>query len=104
MVNNLSKLIKIKLIVYKLSPHHICKQCSLQCNLLHLFIFGCLAASEITTLESLQFDFGTIEAATNKFSDDNMIGEGGFGKVYKVRRINIIFTISNIENEYEMEN
>ncbi|KAF3949583.1 hypothetical protein CMV_024566 [Castanea mollissima] len=41
------------------------------------------ATSEITTVESLQFDFGTIEAATNKFSDDNKIGEGGFGKVYK---------------------
>ncbi|XP_023898167.1 cysteine-rich receptor-like protein kinase 10 [Quercus suber] len=41
------------------------------------------AASEITTVESLQFDFGTIEVATNKFSDDNKIGEGGFGKVYK---------------------
>ncbi|KAM4101938.1 hypothetical protein ACB094_05G184100 [Castanea mollissima] len=41
------------------------------------------AASEITTIESFQFDFGTIEVATNKFSDDNKIGEGGFGKVYK---------------------
>ncbi|KAL0012458.1 hypothetical protein SO802_007566, partial [Lithocarpus litseifolius] len=43
-------------------------------------------ASEISTdlaVESLQFDFVTIEAATNKFSDDNKIGEGGFGKVYK---------------------
>nr|XP_023884303.1 cysteine-rich receptor-like protein kinase 25 [Quercus suber] len=39
-------------------------------------------ASELTTVESLQFDFGTIEAATNKFSDDNKISEGGFGKVY----------------------
>ncbi|KAK4588176.1 hypothetical protein RGQ29_019246 [Quercus rubra] len=41
------------------------------------------AANEITTVESLQFDFGTNEAATNKFSDDNKISEGGFGKVYK---------------------
>ncbi|KAM4101944.1 hypothetical protein ACB094_05G184400 [Castanea mollissima] len=41
------------------------------------------AASELTTVDSLQFDFGTIEAATNKFSDDNKIGEGGFGKVYR---------------------
>ncbi|XP_050288738.1 cysteine-rich receptor-like protein kinase 25 isoform X2 [Quercus robur] len=42
------------------------------------------AASELPTVDScLQFDFGTIEAATNKFSDDKKIGEGGFGKVYK---------------------
>jgi hypothetical protein len=39
---------------------------------------------EIPTVESLQFDLGTIEAATNKFSDDNKIGKGGFGTVYKV--------------------
>jgi hypothetical protein len=38
-----------------------------------------------STVESLQFDFATIEAATNKFSDDhNKLGEGGFGAVYKV--------------------
>ncbi|KAI4308354.1 hypothetical protein L6164_031437 [Bauhinia variegata] len=34
-------------------------------------------------LKSLQFDLATIEAATNKFSDENKIGEGGFGPVYK---------------------
>ncbi|WOG89925.1 hypothetical protein DCAR_0209166 [Daucus carota subsp. sativus] len=32
---------------------------------------------------SLQYDFGTIEVATNHFSDRNKLGEGGFGAVYK---------------------
>ncbi|GMY37006.1 cysteine-rich receptor-like protein kinase 10 [Fagus crenata] len=41
------------------------------------------ARMEIPTVESLQFDLGTIEAATNKFSDDNKIGKGGSGTVYK---------------------
>jgi hypothetical protein len=45
-----------------------------------------LAANDITSMESLQFDFGTIEAATNKFSADNKLGEGGFGEVFKVIR------------------
>lgn len=38
---------------------------------------------EITTVENLQFEFSTIEAATNNFSPDNKIGAGGFGDVYK---------------------
>jgi hypothetical protein len=55
---------------------------------MHL-LFCCAAANDITTvetLESLQFDLATIEAATNMFSDDNKLGEGGFGAVYKVIR------------------
>ncbi|KAL9669146.1 hypothetical protein QQ045_006688 [Rhodiola kirilowii] len=32
--------------------------------------------------ESLQFSFDTIQAATNSFSQENKIGEGGFGDVY----------------------
>ncbi|KAM5588576.1 hypothetical protein ABKV19_006840 [Rosa sericea] len=39
--------------------------------------------NEITNVESLQFDFATIEAATNQFSVNNRLGEGGFGEVYK---------------------
>ncbi|CAA0394723.1 unnamed protein product [Arabidopsis thaliana] len=41
------------------------------------------ATDEITTTHSLQFSFKTIEAATDKFSDSNMIGRGGFGEVYR---------------------
>ncbi|KAK8594475.1 hypothetical protein V6N13_015397 [Hibiscus sabdariffa] len=38
---------------------------------------------DISTADSLQYDFTTIEAATDGFSDANKLGEGGFGQVYK---------------------
>ncbi|CAA7018245.1 unnamed protein product [Microthlaspi erraticum] len=38
---------------------------------------------KITSVDSLQFEFKTIEAATDKFSESNMIGRGGFGEVYR---------------------
>lgn len=40
----------------------------------------------IRSMESLQFDFGTIRVATDNFSEANKLGEGGFGAVYKVNR------------------
>ncbi|KAL1537394.1 non-specific serine/threonine protein kinase [Salvia divinorum] len=39
--------------------------------------------NEISTVESLQYAFSTIKAATNDFSDHNKLGKGGFGTVYK---------------------
>ena len=39
--------------------------------------------------ESLQFDIGTIRAATENFSEAKKLGQGGFGVVYKVR--NFVF-------------
>ncbi|KAF5182718.1 Cysteine-rich receptor-kinase-like protein, partial [Thalictrum thalictroides] len=38
---------------------------------------------EISSVESLQFNIGTIRAATENFCDANKLGEGGFGAVYK---------------------
>ncbi|KAL8058643.1 hypothetical protein ABFX02_03G033000 [Erythranthe guttata] len=39
-------------------------------------------SGEISTTESIQHDFGKIKSATNNFSDDNKLGQGGFGAVY----------------------
>ncbi|KAF8119012.1 hypothetical protein N665_0001s0068 [Sinapis alba] len=41
------------------------------------------SSTEFTVTHSLQFDFKAIEAATNKFSESNLIGQGGFGDVFK---------------------
>ncbi|KAL7213334.1 hypothetical protein ACSBR2_015950 [Camellia fascicularis] len=50
-----------------------------------LFIFytSCEDEDSTPSIESLQFDFGTIRHATDNFSDVNKLGEGGFGPVYK---------------------
>ena len=42
------------------------------------------ATSEISTVVTIQFDFDTIKIATNDFSDENKLGQGGFGAVYMV--------------------
>ncbi|XP_022720561.1 putative receptor-like protein kinase At4g00960 [Durio zibethinus] len=38
---------------------------------------------EVIRAESLQFDFATVQAATNNFSDASKLGQGGFGAVFK---------------------
>ncbi|XP_021745152.1 cysteine-rich receptor-like protein kinase 10 isoform X2 [Chenopodium quinoa] len=38
---------------------------------------------DFTTVESLQYDLTTLRLATNNFSDEKKLGEGGFGGVYK---------------------
>ncbi|XP_070682381.1 cysteine-rich receptor-like protein kinase 29 [Malus domestica] len=43
---------------------------------------------EILNTEALQFDFGSIRTATNNFSEENKLGRGGFGAVYRGRLLN----------------
>ncbi|KAI3718763.1 hypothetical protein L6452_19646 [Arctium lappa] len=38
---------------------------------------------DMSTVESLQYNFSIVRAATNDFSEDNKLGQGGFGSVYK---------------------
>ncbi|KAJ6890444.1 cysteine-rich receptor-like protein kinase 26 [Populus alba x Populus x berolinensis] len=38
---------------------------------------------EMRMLESLEFNFSTLRIATDEFSNDNKLGQGGFGSVYK---------------------
>ncbi|XP_042044558.1 uncharacterized protein LOC121790392 [Salvia splendens] len=40
-------------------------------------------AEDISNVESQQYDFSSIRAATNDFSNANKLGQGGFGAVYK---------------------
>lgn len=40
--------------------------------------------SNLDELELPVYDFGTIAIATSNFSDENKLGQGGFGSVYKV--------------------
>ncbi|KAM1594644.1 hypothetical protein PS2_000997 [Malus domestica] len=39
--------------------------------------------NDIADVESLQLDLETIETTTNKFSESNKLGQGGFGEVFK---------------------
>lgn len=39
---------------------------------------------DMNIVEPLEYNFGTVSVATNNFSEDNKIGQGGFGSVYKV--------------------
>ncbi|XP_023002933.1 putative receptor-like protein kinase At4g00960 isoform X3 [Cucurbita maxima] len=41
------------------------------------------ATDEISSVETIQFDFDTIKEATDDFSDENKLGQGGFGAVYR---------------------
>ncbi|GJV85775.1 putative receptor-like protein kinase [Tanacetum coccineum] len=38
---------------------------------------------DIGTAESLQYSFSLVKSATNDFAEDNKLGQGGFGAVYK---------------------
>jgi len=67
-----------------------------------VFVFLGEVVHEISTAQSLQFDFGTIRAATDNFSDSKKLGQGGFGAVYRVivnKAHPLLSCIRNLSNQ-----
>ena len=54
------------------------------------------ASNELNNLQV--FGFSEIEEATNRFSFENKLGEGGFGPVYKVHISNYPINSSDMRN------
>nr|XP_025607981.1 serine/threonine-protein kinase CDG1-like [Arachis hypogaea] len=48
-----------------------------------LLCSGCKIRTELSVNELTRFTYSEIQQATNDFSKDNLIGEGGYGHVYK---------------------
>ncbi|KAF5786424.1 putative protein kinase RLK-Pelle-DLSV family [Helianthus annuus] len=63
-------------------PHHILSYPS---HKFHLFyrILNHAETIDIGNVESLQYNFNIIKTATNDFSQENKLGVGGFGAVYR---------------------
>ncbi|XP_035844809.1 cysteine-rich receptor-like protein kinase 7 isoform X3 [Helianthus annuus] len=56
---------------------------------------------DISTLESFQYDFSIVKAATNDFSEENKLGWGEFGAVYKAVADSFI-NYDNADNAYHV--
>ena len=51
-----------------------------------MFLLAVGKVEEVKDMELQFFYLGTLKTATNNFSDENKLGAGGFGVVYKVRK------------------
>nr|CAB3461098.1 unnamed protein product [Digitaria exilis] len=62
---------------------YICKKSRKPLNHVQLPSGGHGDEEEMRSSEPLMYDLNTLRAATENFSEDNKLGEGGFGPVYK---------------------
>ncbi|KAI4337896.1 hypothetical protein L6164_016261 [Bauhinia variegata] len=48
-----------------------------------ILCYGCGTRTQLYANDSMRFSYSDILTATNEFSEDNLLGEGGYGYVYK---------------------
>lgn len=58
---------------------HVFQQGSLEAPIL---CAACGTRTELYLKDSMRFNFSQIQLATNDFSKENLLGEGGYGRVY----------------------
>lgn len=61
---------------------------------------GTTSSKDIEDLKPLLLDPFIIKAATQNFAEENKLGEGGFGQVYKVILVNWSHILAQNANPY----
>ena len=54
-------------------------------------MFQVLVGDQVDTPDLPTFSFNSVASATGDFSEENKLGQGGFGTVYKVNQLNSTF-------------
>ncbi|TVU19894.1 hypothetical protein EJB05_36075, partial [Eragrostis curvula] len=78
-----SILVAVTLLVFLLVALYLCKRNRKPHKHEQIASVGHEEDEEMRSSETLLYDLSTLRAATDKFSEENKLGEGGFGPVYK---------------------
>lgn len=72
---------------------------------IYLYLYGpCDAFIGEPDLDgAINYNYKQLQSATNNFSEENILGRGGFGEVFKVLKMNITFYIFVLHYQLVLE-